>query len=1446
MRLKNMFKFIFSIALPLILSACLPQQKTTQCGDSEAFNATQRKCVPVLGAATSNTVFINSKYPSNNYTTSVTGSSVQHGVSVSDVYDHGYSIKWLLHYTSGSVNTTALVSADTLTYTFHPSMSFGAGSYILEAVVYNSSNGTNLDSYSWSIAVSDQEMPTFVNPVPNSYSTSFFSNVSVGALSVDISNPDGLSGQAFWVIDGVTTQVADFDGTTTGYSTTINPQSMGVGIHTVEMKLTDINSSSNIYDSYVWIVNVVDPDFPVITNSPDPGFNHTILAIDGQAMDSANGGFFYDHDSDPSTELENLYTKPNTGGTPGICVSVDNWDKDGDSIADIYLVFDINGAQQGPQIPLNSNTYCLDETYLSAQTLTNPEVGVSKNLNVSTYESGTSNLVEQRSWALNVIPKNSAPVIQISSNTDSMGCSGTGVLQTGCSATQSVDNDLNGSYADAGDVDNTIKFAIDVLTDFETDYVNDGNANGEDNNAVYFQVKKDTDGGYQDIDGNSSYTKANCVVASGDKSAVTDSSVPTGAITTYYCEVSFDAFASNGPIASGDYEVKAYITDAGSVWGGLPKDSNSVKWEVTVNEYQSAPVITAQVFNDAVPTDDGDFRSYFTSANSSCVDSGTVIYDSNSLAEGDYVMLHSFVKDLERDDFSVSVKMENLVAGSGSYSAIYGPQSITRIDDTEYYEVLACFQIPEWANTAGQQAVRVVATVTDSPDNPLAAISVSNQSTPYYINVDNVNPPPTFADYASVENIKNMDGSDSPEQIYVFSGFPFTIDPPSYTDASVYDGEVVSWQWQVCVGDPNNAAECDTAGPLWTDIPSADSNQVSDTLVWTPAPDIVAGSTVNIRMCLGDNGDGNPADCSGAAESRKTYTNIIANPPATRSPASLAVEPGGTELATWHDSSDSAFYLAYAAGSSIYVEKFTNDSNGAWTQEHSISFASDDTSPAAVSDLSMIGSEAEALIISYKINYSGNPRPRVRRLDISNDLLTFSYTGVYDAGESGDSDMVGGIGNANEGNLVNSTWTEVGGDLNIEFSDAPTAGSSIVFRLNGASDVTLTAGTDFCVGVACTGGGSAAANAALAAGDLRDAINAHSDLLKELSASVTTGTNPNDTVVVSGPVEGDYEDYNGELALSLGDVIIVNDAWYIPYADGSAGLKASIIIGQDPGTVLTSYVGASTPVVNSHSNMTEVQMRGHGQNPNGFFLAAIADGELHTYLLDATGAITHSNEDIYGSAMTIKEIDVTVDDNDTAWVAGISQDASGDRYLNAAVFTSTATTLSVVAKTEYFLPGNTNSLAKAGIDQVSITDKPSSGTTSSIIVALTTKAAHADIPNQAHLLELSKDTSDLSNIVFGDYQLAGQPAPPAFNLNPVSEGAAIALSPIINFTKGHTDENPAGGADNAQDSVIFTFHEFNAGVPADEIRTGIYNIQKDTGIVSDDTATGSYPAFLSN
>jgi hypothetical protein len=1006
--MKQIFKMntFINLAILLVLASCLPVQKETQCGSNEAFNATRRKCVPVIGSASTNTVFIKSKAPENSYTATLGDSSTEHSVAVSDVYNYGYSTQWNIRFTS-SVNSIYNFSSDavqtnTLSYNFLPptiSTPQLAGSYVIECVLLDEDGNVQLDSVAWTVQVGALATPQLTNPVPASAAITFPSNSNSETLSLDIDNPDSQTGIYTWYVNS--TAVSGPTAFTSApnpfpLSYTVDPENdLGQGIHTIEVVITQLTNPSIIFDTYTWVVNVVDPDLPIIA-SGSPAFSDTIINIDG--IDYSSQGY-----------MNSAYTALNSLTTPGLCVTVDNYDKDGDLVSDLDYSVDINGNYLVTSQDLGSNTVCLT-TALTANTLVSSQVGESKTITFSTYLKGTSTLVEQKQWSLVVLPKNSTPRVSIRDNSQStISCTNIaddGLSATGCTLAQSVDDLESGDYTDdPGDVDNTIEVSINVK-DFETYSVAANDTYGEDNIELIFQVQKVGDSGYEDLDSTSVYSISDCYIDAGTAKTTAQGSDPTsGYDQNYICSFGINAFnlATNEPLESGDYRIKAFVRDAGSVHApGNIQESNQVTWTINVSETESDATVQSQV--TAVSTT----NSYVQMSNSACTLSGAVLDQTTPTAsENDYIKVHTIVKDVERDNLLITLKMSNAI--SSGYSTVQ-PLSVVSetYDDSGYVDIVSCFDIPEWAvdgsvNTDDQ--VEIVVDIIELDD-------LGNQNDPtstdetLLIQVNNDNPEPQFADASTVDLSPNDSALTAGSDIIVFAGYPFEIDPPLYTDASVVDGDNVSWQWQICIGD-NAACDADTqwdglnTDPTvgWANIPNANDtgNSVSENLIWTPNPKITAGANANLRICLGDDG-GNPNDCttiSAADGTYKVYQNIKVFPSQVD-----ATGYSGSELANWYDETNDVFYTATTSGTDIIVTKFDRSSTAGekqLVQTHEISFSSEEPNKTSdiPTELSMSGIDGTSLFVAYKVTdqVTSAPQVRVRRIDLTNDKLSFNYGG---------------------------------------------------------------------------------------------------------------------------------------------------------------------------------------------------------------------------------------------------------------------------------------------------------------------------------------------------------------------------------------------------------------------------------------------------------------------
>lgn len=1456
--IKKQFS-LFIMFTMMFVSACLPVQKETQCGNNEAFNATQRKCVPVIGSASTNTVFIKSKTPTNSYTLTLGDNPVEHSVSVSDVYNFGYSTQWNLRFTSSVSSvynfSSDAVSTNTLTYNFLPPTASTpnlAGSYVIECVVLDQDGGTQLDSVSWTVQVGAQATPQLVNPSPASSAVTFPSNDTSETFTMDIQNDDSQTGIYTWYVNSIAVSgPTTFLGSPNPFplTYTLDPANdLGSGIHTVELIITQLTDPTVIYDTHIWIVNVVDPDLPTIS-SASPAFSNTLINIDG--VDYASFGY-----------LDQSYTTLNSLSPAGLCVTVDDYDKDGDGTSDLDYSMDINGQIIASSLDYGSNQVCVTSA-LVAQNLVSDQVGESRTVTFKTFKKGTSTLVEQKQWALSVLPKNSTPKISARDDgthtLDCVGLTDEALNVTGCELTQSVDANGDGDYTvGADDTDNTARVVINVK-DFETYSVGASTTHGEDNIEVIFQIKKSTESSYQDLDGTSALSVNDCYQESGTAKTAGSATPSSGYDTVYVCEVGVNAFntTTNEPIEAGTYNLKAFVRDAGSSFApGNIQESNQVSWTIAVEEVRTDATVQTQV------TTTSQINSYVEVSDATCTVSGAVLDTSTAtVSENDYIKVHTIVKDNERDNLQISLRMTNGVSGGESFvvplNDVTASYSVPAGESTGYVDIESCFKIPEWAvdgSAATSGTVNIIADIIEITDS----LTVDNSTTDgtFTIVVNNDNPVPQFADSTDVTLSPSDSALTAGSDIIVFSGYPFEVDPPVYTDASVIDGDNVTWQWQYCIGTiaacaPNENYTSGNTNPngSWVSISNANDtgNSSSENITWTPNPRIPAGTNVHLRICLGDDG-GNPNDCSSAssgtfAGSFKVYQNIKAFP------AQLDVAGySGNELATWYDETNDTLYHATTSGTTIRVQKFQRSSTAGEKQieeVHEIAFNSEE--PAKTSDiptqLSMSGIDGSSLYVAYKVTdqVTSAPQVRVRRIDISDDKLSFNYGGLFNG--SGDSnDMVSS--EPADGNTSLSTTGNA--DLIVSFAGHSGAvpADSITFNMADGT----TAVVNYCAG-SCV-------DNITAASDLQTQLLANNSIAEEFDISVS-GT----SVTIDGPANGDYSDFGG-ISVNIGQIVIdtANDRWYVPYAATSS---LNLYFGGNASLDMTNFVASSQPVAGAGSVNQEVASA-IDSSGNVIIGSKNSSGNLNVFRVDSSFSLVDnvSNVFTFTGSEEIYGISISSGLNDDVYIACINQNnVTGLEYLSAAVFDGGG--IASYAATTTF--SSSNYLAQPGIEEVKIVGHPSEDGIA--ILAITTNADHratsasadgSGIPREAHLFRLinGDPVSFSSDPVLGAYNSSTtnltSPAlneNPTIDLNSTSLGS-ISVTPIFNFLVGHTDSTSTAGTEDSTEPVMwFSFHENNPGTGT-RIIHGMYNIDAENMSTDassvDDTQNGNFPSFVEN
>lgn len=1456
---------IFITLTMLFVSACLPVQKETQCGNNEAFNATQRKCVPVIGSASTNTVFVKTKTPVNSYTLTLGDNPVQHSVSVSDVYNFGYSTVWNIRFTS-SVSSIFNFSSDgvannVLTYSFLPPTEATpslAGSYVIECVILDQNGGTQLDSVSWTVQVGAQATPTITNRTPNIPSISVFSTSTSEAFSADISNPDGQSGIYTWYVNdvAVTTPATFIGGSTIPTSITVDPlnDGLGEGLHTVELVVTQFSDPSVIFDSYTWVLNVVDPALATIS-SASPGFDNTLIAINGVSY-SSNG--YYD------SSFNSIF------GT-GICFTLDeaDADKDGDGNYDLDYSLLINGTNITGQLPYDTQTKCVT-TALPALTLVSDQVGEARTVTLRTFKAGTSTVVEERQWAMTVIPKNSSPVISIRANSEHSSCLGLvdeALSVTGCSVIQSADDDGDSSYntASSDDVDNNFTIVINVK-DFESYAVTpSSDPFGEDDMEVIFQIKKSTDASYQDLDGTSILSLDNCYQGTSTAKTAGSGTPSAGYDTTYICDFGVNAFnpVTQEPLEAGSYDLKAFVRDSGSIFAPSNiQESNQVTWSIEVTELQSQALIQAQANTGTGSTT----ASWVERADASCNGLGTEVTETSSVDENDNIIVHTIVKDVERDNIQYSIRMENGVSGGDSFVVPLTDSSATYSAGAQGYIDIesACFSIPEWVVKGSDNLTKDINVFIDINEYTDAGFASSDSET-LVIEVNNDNPIPVFGDASDVALSPASGSLTAGSDIIVYSGYPFEVDPPSYSDASSVDGAIVSWQWQYCIGacTSNLNYTAGNTNPVGSWVSISNANDVgspgNENIIWTPNPRIAAGTNVNLRICLGDDG-GNPSDCSAAATSPgsfKVYQNIKAFPAQVRADGYSV-----RELATWYDVTDDTLYQATTSGTQIRVAKFqrtTTPGSKVMEQIHEITFNSE--IPTKTSDvptqLSMTGinnGTNGSLFISYKVTdqSTGAPQLRVRRIDISNDKLSFHYGGLYN---NDTEDLVSNL-------PVSATTFNVTGNAQLIVDFSGWGGSLPVttesFDIITTSDGSTAETVQYC--------NPSCATVAAATASLTAAITGNANLNQELFV-VDTGS----TVEIYGPPRLDYADFGG-ISVNIGQIVINEgqERWYVPYA-GTSSLN--IYYSGQALSDMTTTVPSNQPVAGAGTVNQEVA---NAVDSAGNVIVASkgSSGNLDVYRVNGTSFALNgsaSNVFTFTGSEEIYGISVGVGVNDDIYIACINQNnVTGLEYLSAAFFDGA--NLAQNNSTTTFT--TSNYLAQPGIEEVKIIGHPSEDGVA--ILGVTTNSDHREtsasadgsgIPRQAHLFRLfNGDTTNFTAPpTLGSYNSSTTNlTSPALNVEPVVDlnsnqlgsismvpGFDYATSPYTDTIGHENDSSTPATEDSAEITVWFSFHESDTGAPnGTYIYHGQYNINAEnisTDASSvDDSQDGNFPSFVEN
>ncbi len=1222
---------VFYLFILVLLSACLPQEKTTQCGENEAYDSTRRKCVATLGTS-DGSVNITNVTPSNSYSISSSDTVKTHTVTISDPYSNGYQVRWNLTHPSG---TTTLLGTG-LSITFNHT-SYATGTYIIEVQLLSEDGTSVYDSRSWTVNIIDENVPSISAVTATPFSTTITSASTT--ITATATNPDAIANVNYqWYVNGsaISGYSGTFSTTSQALSFPFDPTSSasyyaGSGVYTVQLILSE-NSTGSTYNYFTWTITNGLPNFAnaslgsssaLSTNTPTQA--SIITTISG--LNIGSGGFLYDVDGDANLDSIDF------------CVSVDNvTGVDGDGVFVDFLIDGTNiPSATGQQLVSNGTDYCLQDFNNYSYTIPSNIVAESHTISAVVYDGyqGATNLskyngytqIKAFTWTIRVRQPNTAPSITIDdSNTGTGGnisCSTqTTTTYSACTVTQTTDG-------------TSFRLAINVSDD---DYApNDYTVGGE---YGKFRVQYYLDGTL--IDGSIPLTSADCYQDFGE----------TQSASRYYCDISLLPYDTDGPInVSGlSYVITAKVTDEDSPYSSTTADSNTLTWLITtVNDSNSGTGVNQFAVDDASHTSNPTYSWISNTATPSTA----LTLSSSGVSEGDTILFHVSVDDEERDSHTIKLeKCDDSTCNSVEYPPV-ASYIASSTDDTNprISSISHTIEEDEIEGAASGTAYYLV-TVTDS-DGASAQTSVGLQ-------VTNTNPDPTWDDTTFSPALTDT--------LITFTGFPITIDAGTISDASLLDGVNPTYQWMYS----------EDAGANWAPIPGA----TSKTLVWSPDANLAFldedGADVEFKLCLGDDGVDNSGaskdamnaaetDCYNAALDTSTdgtwTVTVFSNMTQGRTYLEdTTVNTSLDEIATWIDPTSTdpmVKYMAYVnQGREIIVEKILLNSDGTRfgsTQKtaselYSISFdASTYTNFASnpVTNLSLAGDSVNgALYLAYMAPDATGSLVHIRRIDISGGKTGLSHEGKF-GWDSGYNDLTDNITISSSG--ISAASVNSDGQTEITFTDASdNTTMTVQFTIMG-NTVNFVGGSEFCTSTCSTSTATAT--------DFAAAINAStSPVLQGLTATATGSL-----VTLEGIVEGDYIEADLR-ATTIGSIMVnqTTGSWQLPYIDNSLMSpdtdKISLFEGDLGVRLVDSNMGKQKLAATVASQEVANDLDANGK----MIIATKAKvtGNIALYEVNTSYAIIDSDTDLFG-VTTVTNLKVAVSKEDTdfdpsAFIIGIN------------------------------------------------------------------------------------------------------------------------------------------------------------------------------------------------
>ncbi len=921
------FKSLWPVLALILMGACVPQTKQTECSSNEAFNSSLRTCVPIVPGPSS---FINItsvipsapliKYKNDTIFTTVS-------ISVSNPYAQSYTIVWERNY-NGLV--TPFTPTTPTSYTFMPSFfSSEVGTHVITARIIDSNNDI-VDSHNFELRISENPKPSIVTASvsPAAYHSPYTPYSTALFYRFTVKNNTAIAGAGYrtdWSISRNGTQfytesdsfpttipdTGDLLATGSNYPKVLfDPAALAIsqGLGNYVIRAQVINSMAEVVAEQQWSATIAhpplsviqardilaaDPSVPYGTGSiayngvpysqpiPNPvnpiNFvpvgevtqgDYCVRVLDGEGSYTGDGQYVkVDYYLNGSTLI---YTGFTNVGVHRVCLS--------DASAPIKASILFNNVST--TTPQNHTITARVTDMRTGQEYTGTAADTQAGLGVYPFI-----------WNFSVRPNNSAPgVAFVAPASSAASCTTiTSTLQN-CTVTQGQE----------------FTVGLTVSDEFYTTFAAD------DNKFSYsFQLRR----GAAPMSG----ALTSCTKASTDISQDRDAAGVTQGVSDFtgphfICRLRVPNFdASNVPIhpSSLPFDIIATVSDTGSPIGGAPAATSvQMRWALNVTEDNTGAAAIA---------------AFDKSNGYASVTASTTIYRStgtlNPVApdfefnETDSLLFRVQVTDPQGDDFELTVSRYTCIESTASVTPsctsktpIYGPTYINnnagagaKRVEFNYSGTEELIGDPAACGTAGLPAtcIRKVYFNVEVLEKP----STITVLTPLTMDIDqhlaNVNPAPFLAGTATPATGPTL---------YSFSGFPLTLTAGALDDnSSVTSERNLSYGWYVRK----------TAG-AYVVIPGANSTN----LVWTANAALVdATDTINIKFCYTDGTNTYPLDPASARCSAPwtivPWINTITPVAPTTPTGSIAIT---------QDIADSrTYYTASVTGNDIVVNKSSVD-----------------------------------------------------------------------------------------------------------------------------------------------------------------------------------------------------------------------------------------------------------------------------------------------------------------------------------------------------------------------------------------------------------------------------------------------------------------------------------------------------------------------------------------